>query len=153
LVVTLCSEREELGDICAHQLASVEAMGIPVQGPSADLSGFDLLLDALLGYNSKGNPREPTASLISRANASHVPILAVDIPSGLDPTSGVPGEPTIVATATLTLGLPKTGFLNQASRKFVGNLFLGDVSIPGKVYEGFHQSVPLFRGERVIRIW
>jgi len=153
VTVVLISEREAVGEACSRQLASAEAMGIPVLGPKAVLEGFDLLIDALLGYNSKGNPREPAAGLIRSANDSHVPILAVDIPSGLDPTSGTPNDPCIAAKATLTLALPKTGFLNQTSRKFVGELYLGDVSIPGRLYEGFHQRVPLFDAGQILRIW
>ena len=152
VTVVLSSAREEVGDVCSSQLAAVEAMGVPVTGVAADLKGFDLLIDALLGYNSKGNPREPMAGLIKRANASPVPILAVDVPSGLDPTTGVPNDPCIAAKATLTLALPKTGFLNQASRKFVGDLYLGDVSIPKRVYEEFHQRVPLFEGSLFVRV-
>lgn len=153
ITVILCSARDELGDVCSSQLASVEAMGAPVLGPAADLRPYDLLVDALLGYNSRGNPREPMATLIRRANDSRVPILAVDLPSGLDPTSGTANDPCIAAKATITLALPKTGFLNPSSRKLVGDLYLGDVSIPRKVYEGFHQKVPVFEGGQLIRIW
>ena len=152
VVVLLSSSREEVGDVCASQLASVEAMSVPVLGPAVELQGYDLLIDALLGYNSKGNPREPMAGLIRRANDSRIPILAVDVPSGLDPTTGVPNDPCIAAKATLTLALPKTGFLNEASRKFVGDLYLGDVSIPRKVYAEFRQSAPLFKGSLYIKI-
>jgi len=153
VTVVLSSRREEVGDICSRQLASAEAMGIPLLGPAVELGGYDLLIDALLGYNSRGNPREPMAGLIRRANASNVSILAVDVPSGLDPTAGTPGDPCVTAKATLTLALPKTGFLNQASRRFVGELYLGDVSIPAKVYEGLHQKLPLFEGDRLIKVW
>lgn len=151
--VILSSGKEEVGEVCSRQLSSVGAMGIPVLGSETDLEGFDLLIDALLGYNSKGSPREPMASLIRRANESRVPTLAVDIPSGLDPTSGTPNDPCIEARATLTLALPKTGFLNPVSKKFVGGLYLGDVSIPWEVYEDFHQTVPLFEEAQVVRIW
>jgi hydroxyethylthiazole kinase-like uncharacterized protein yjeF len=112
-----------------------------------------ILLDALLGYNSKGAPREPLAGIIRRANSSGVPVLAVDVPSGLDPTSGEPRDPCIAAKATVTLALPKTGFLNPASRRFVGELYLGDVSIPAKVYADFQQTEPLFQQGQIVKIW
>ncbi|HME19487.1 MAG TPA: NAD(P)H-hydrate epimerase [Nitrososphaerales archaeon] len=153
VTIVLGSGREVLGETCSLQLVSAEAMGIPILGPTASLAGFDLLVDALLGYNSKGDPREPVAGLIRRANDSDVPIIAVDIPSGLDPTTGTPNDPCIAAKATLTLAFPKTGFLNQASRKFVGELYLGDVSIPVRVYEEYRQNVPLFDAGQVVRIW
>lgn len=152
LTVVLGSGKETLGDVGARRLDSIRAMGIPVLDAAADLTGFDLLLDALLGYNSKGAPREPLADLIRKANESRVPIMAIDIPSGLDPTTGTPNDPCVVARATLTLALPKTGFLNPASRKFVGDLYLGDVSVPMEVYRDFHQAAPLFEEGQVIRI-
>jgi NAD(P)H-hydrate epimerase len=153
VAIVLGGGKADLGDVCSRQLASAEAMGIPVLGPDAPLAGYDVLLDALLGYNSKGNPREPIAGLIRRANESRVQIEAIDVPSGLDPTSGAPGEPCIVARATITLALPKTGFLNPASRRFVGDLYLGDVSIPGRVYEEFGLGASPFVAGQVVRIW
>ncbi len=144
--------RDSAGDLEARQLAAVEAIGVRVVDANAGLGGYDLLIDALLGYNSKGPPREPLAGLIRRANSAGVSILAVDIPSGLDPTTGDPYEPCIAAKATLTLALPKTGFLNPASRGFVGELYLGDVSIPRKVYVDFQQAEPPFEGGRVTRL-
>jgi len=152
LTVVLSSAKEELGETCSRQLAVVRSMGTPVLGPATELASFDLLIDALLGYNSRGDPREPMAGLIRAANGSGVPILAVDVPSGLDPTEGNPNEPCIRANATITLALPKTGFLNGRSKEFVGELYLGDVSIPGKVYEEFGQTAPLFERGPVVRV-
>jgi NAD(P)H-hydrate epimerase len=152
VVVVLSTPREQLGETTARQLFSVEAMGAKVLGPAAELKEYDLLIDGLLGYGSKGAPREPMAALIRRANDSGVPILAIDIPSGLDTTTGAPNEPCIEATATLTLGLPKTGFLNPQSKRFVGELYLGDVSLPFRAYTDLGLTKPLFGGEQFIRI-
>jgi len=56
-------------------------------------------------------PEGVTARLIHLANAAPGPILAVDLPSGLDATSGEPFSPTVRTKATLTLALPKRGLL------------------------------------------
>ncbi len=151
MTVVLSSGREDLGEAVKRNLATAEALGVPVSGPDAPLEGLDLLLDALLGYSSKGPPREPMASLILRANASNVPILAVDIPSGMDPDTGFPYEPCIRAEATITLGLPKTGFLNPGSASNAGALYLGDVSLPRESYLKTGADPP-FAGERFIRV-
>ncbi|MGP8124878.1 MAG: NAD(P)H-hydrate epimerase [Nitrososphaerales archaeon] len=152
-VRVVLSDREAMGPVPARQLSGVERAGVSVYGAGESLSGFDLLVDALLGYNSRGNPRDPVAGMILNANASGVPILAVDIPSGLDATSGEPNDPCIEATATLTLGFPKTGFLNPRCRRYVGQLYLGDVSLPLEVYRKRSQSSALFGKESVVRIW
>jgi NAD(P)H-hydrate epimerase len=90
----------------------------------------DLLLDGLLGYSAQGPPRTEMARLIEAANANGAPILAVDIPTGIDPDSGAATGVAIRATATVTFALPKTGVLSPASRAAVGTLILADIGIP-----------------------
>lgn len=150
--VILAFPEADLGEIASRQLKPLREMGVPILHAEVELKGFDFLLDALLGYNSRGNPREPIAGLVRRANSSGIPVLAVDIPSGLDPTSGEPGDPCMVARTTLALGLPKMGFLNPRSRAHTGRILLGDVSIPGSVYRSLGLDSPVFRGGPVISL-
>jgi NAD(P)H-hydrate epimerase len=148
----LASPSQDFGGVASVQLRSATSMGIPLLDAETDLAGSDLILDALLGYSARGAPREPMAGMIRRANASKVPILAVDIPSGLDPDSGVPNDPTIRARATMTLALPKEGFLNPDSKSFVGDLYIGDVSIPLKAYAEAGLEGPSFANSNIIRV-
>jgi NAD(P)H-hydrate epimerase len=150
--VVLGGERAEFRDVPAKQLEIVEKLGIGTDGPEGDFRGAELLVDALLGYGSRGNPREPLAGLIRRANASKIPILAVDIPSGLDSTTGEPGNPCIMARATVTFGLPKTGFLNPRAREFVGDLYLADISMPREIYERYSQHL-IFAKDTLVELW
>jgi NAD(P)H-hydrate epimerase len=90
----------------------------------------DLLIDGLLGYSTKGAPREAVAALIEAANNSRVPILAVDLPSGVEPDSGVVSGVAIRAAATVTLALPKRGLVDAKARDYVGELLLADIAIP-----------------------
>ena len=151
--VILAGGRSDLRDVPARQLAIVDKMGIPVVGPTEGLADAHLVIDALLGYGSRGNPREPAAGLIREGNASKAPILAVDIPSGMDATSGEPGDPTIEARATVTFGLPKTGFLNPSARRYVGELYLADISMPERVYASHSVQSWLFAKDNLVRIW
>lgn len=150
--VSLMLSGRDLGEVASRQLRAVESMGIRIDEGWSMPHHAALLIDALLGYNAKGDPREPIAGLIRRANQARVPILAVDIPSGLDPTAGKPNDPCIVARATLTLGLPKIGFLNPESRRYVGELYLGDVSIPRELYERHSCPAPIFEKDSVVRV-
>jgi len=68
-------------------------------------------------------------------NVSKKKIIAYDIPSGLDSTTGKCYDPCIKAFATLTLALPKKAFTNNKARSHVGKLFLGDIGIPGFLYD------------------
>ncbi len=81
-----------------------------------------VILDGLFGTGFKGQVREPYASLIQTANQSKFPILAIDIPSGLNGSTGQIEGPVIQATETIFLGLPKTGFFLENSWNVVGQL-------------------------------
>ncbi len=151
--VAVGGEKAELRDVPAKQLAILEKMGIPIGGPGRDFGSVELLVDALLGYGSRGDPREPLAGLIRRANGSGIPILAADVPSGLDATTGEPGEPCIFAKATITFGLAKTGFLNPKGRRLVGELYLADISLPVQVYHRYSPRGGVFGKETLVRIW
>lgn len=121
---------------------------------SDTLSRSDLVIDALLGYNLKGNPKEPIATLIHLSNIAPVPILAVDIPSGLDGNTGQPHAPTIKAKMTITLALPKVGLLTDSAKQNVGELYLADLSVPAVVYKKLGIDVPvLFEHEEIVRIF
>lgn len=154
--VVLAHPDAALAEAPARQLASLRAMGVPAHSPGELVSllyGADVLLDALLGYSLDGPPREPEAGLIRTANSQGVPIISLDLPSGLDPDRGVPYDPTIRATRTLTLALPKTGLLRPEAAIAVGELWLADISVPARAYEGFGLALgPLFAESDLIRI-
>lgn len=150
--VVLGTDRSDLRDVSATQLRILEKIGVEVDGPARGLAAADLLVDALLGYGSKGNPREPMAGLIRRVNSSGIPVLAVDVPSGLDATTGEPNEPCVVAKATVTFGMLKTGFLNQTSARFVGELHLADISLPEPINQKYGQAPGMFGTDTLVRI-
>lgn len=99
------------------------------QGGPPDLAA-NLLIDGLLGYSTRGAPRDTVARLIDAANSSHVPILAIDLPSGIHPDTGTVLGTAIRALSTVTLALPKTGLLVPAAGANVGTLLLADIGIP-----------------------
>jgi NAD(P)H-hydrate epimerase len=157
--VILGQDAGELQGVPAHQLAILQHMGVPVHDPEQtrpDMSVFgsaDLILDALIGYSLRGVPREPIASLIRAATAAGPPVLALDLPSGLDGDSGEASEPTIRAAATLTLALPKAGLVRPAARVWVGDLYVADISVPEVVYGrlGLHVG-PIFAQADIVRV-
>lgn len=150
--VILGAEIADLRDMPAKQMKILEMMRIEVDGPAGEIGRADLIVDALLGYGSKGNPREPVAGLIQKINASGVPVLAVDIPSGMDATTGEHNMPCTIATATVTLGFLKTGFLNSESARFVGELYLADISLPEEIYRKYGQNPGVFGTTTTLKI-
>lgn len=154
--VVLAHAESALAEAPAHQLASLREIGVPVHLPS-EAAGLmheaDVVLDALLGYSLDGPPRESEAGLIRTANSHGLPIIALDLPSGLDPDRGVPSDPTICATHTLALALPKVGVLRPEAASSVGELWLADISVPPTAYAKFGISPgPLFAESDLIRL-
>jgi len=89
-----------------------------------------LILDAFIGYGLQSAPQDIFAELIGWANTTRVPIISLDVPSGLDSTSGAtPGE-FIRPSRTMTLALPKSGL----ARAEAGELILADIGIPAETY-------------------
>ncbi len=133
--VALAADAELLGEVPRHQLAIVRQMGIEVREDHDLLQHApSLIVDGLLGYGVRGNPRERAARLIRWANTMTAPTMALDLPSGLHATTGVAGEPTIEAEATMTLALPKEGLRADGARQFVGELYLADIGVPRHLY-------------------
>ena len=89
-----------------------------------------LIVDALLGIGLRGSVREPVASLIGALNRCGKPIVAADIPSGLDGDTGRPQGRAVKASVTVTFGLPKRGcFLGQGP-SHTGTLITEPITIP-----------------------
>ena len=89
-----------------------------------------LLIDAILGTGLQGQLKEPFALLISSINSHNLPIVAVDIPSGLDCDTGQPLPVSIEAAATVTFVALKKGLVdNLKSRTATGRIFVADIGI------------------------
>lgn len=130
--VKLVGAYDQLKEVPAHQYRIAQVLDLCDDDP--DLEPADLIIDALIGYGLKGNPRGPIAEWIERANQSARPILALDAPSGLDTSTGKAGVPCIRAAVTLTLALPKVGLLTAAAQSVVGKLYVADIGVPPEVY-------------------
>jgi len=150
--VFLGTTKDRMKGLPLGQLNILEKMELPSLSTDYDLRDYNLLIDGLIGYGLEDNPRDRVAMIIKEANTSGRPILAVDVPSGMNATTGEIYDPCIKATATLTLALPKTGFLSPGASRYVGDLYLADISIPRKLYQTFGQRKILFQQDALLRI-
>ncbi|GBC93588.1 Bifunctional NAD(P)H-hydrate repair enzyme Nnr [bacterium HR15] len=98
----------------------IPALPIPPNPDPALFREEEVLVDALLGTGLQGEVREPYRTLIEVMNQSERPIVAVDIPSGLDADTGRELGIAIRATYTVTMALPKLGFFQNAGPRCVG---------------------------------
>jgi NAD(P)H-hydrate epimerase len=140
--VLLWARPDELrGDAAEnYQILAKSDVPIEVFGDAYDpqrlamhLSGAAWIVDALLGTGTTGPPRPPLDGVIRRVNAHGAPIVAVDIPSGLDCDTGAAAEPTIRAAHTCTFVAAKPGLLVAEARPYVGELHVLDIGIPRKL--------------------
>jgi NAD(P)H-hydrate epimerase len=115
---------------------------------------LDLIIDGIIGYSLQGAPKGRAAEMIRWANGRNKPILALDLPSGLDANTGVALDPTIRATATMTLALPKIG-LQKAQKEVVGEIYLADIGVPPGLYArpplNLHVN-PLFGKDGILQL-
>jgi ADP-dependent NAD(P)H-hydrate dehydratase / NAD(P)H-hydrate epimerase len=111
-------------------LTGIDLARLDPDHADAAFAGAAVLVDGILGTGAKGEPREPAAGMIRRMNASGRPIVALDIPSGVDPTTGaVPGV-AVDAAATILFGWPKTGALFAPGRSRCGRLLAVEIGFP-----------------------
>ena len=153
--VQIVGEESRLKDIPAQQLQILKEMEVAgAIGPSDPVDKPHLIVDGMIGYGLQGNPRPNVAEWIHWANDSGATILALDTPSGLDTTTGIPGQPCMRATATLTLALPKVGLLTSQASPHVGELYLADISVPPELYHRIGVEVPnLFAEDTILKIY
>ncbi|MGV1006293.1 MAG: NAD(P)H-hydrate epimerase [Candidatus Nanopelagicales bacterium] len=116
----------------AGQAALLAAGGavLDAADPSAQevARGCDLALDGIVGIGGKGELREPFASLV-RSLVGRVPVIAADIPSGVDADTGAAAENAVVAAATVTFGVTKPGLAVQPGRAHAGVVTLVDIGL------------------------
>ena len=130
--IALTKKPGDLRGAAAHQLRILQATGLkPVDrsGVEVAVADADLVVDALVGYSLHGAPRGQVAQLIELCNRSASLTLSLDVPSGLDATTGEARGIVVRPARILTLGLPKSGLSRTE-----GELFLADIGIPAEVY-------------------
>jgi NAD(P)H-hydrate epimerase len=97
-----------------------------------DVAGADVVVDALFGTGFHGEPRREAARLIERMNASGAPIVAVDVPSGVDASTGEVAAIAAEAALTVTFHGRKVGLVVAPGRFHAGRVVVADIGLePG----------------------
>ena len=149
-VTVVVTDEARLDGVPAAQLSLFLHTAGGVVTRVEDVPDADLVVDAIIGYGLRRAPAGRAAELISWAASASVPVVALDVPSGIDATSGEAPGVAIEAHTTLTLALPKTGSGADAN----GRLLLGDLGIPPAVYQRAGVSIerPIFDDRWVVPI-
>lgn len=126
-----------LGDRSASQgdaaLAAARWTGDVIPLTGAKLDDADLIIDAIFGAGLARDVSGSLSALIDRINLSALPVIAVDIPSGVDGNSGAVRGTAIKATETVTFFRKKPGHLLMPGRALCGHVTVADIGIPSRV--------------------
>ena len=129
--VSLLGDRAALkGD--AAEMARRWPLVTRAASPDA-LQSMHLVIDALFGAGLTRPLTGDAADLVDAIDASRLPVLAVDVPSGLDGTTGLASGPVVRATRTITFFRKKPGHLLMPGRALCGELIIADIGIPEDV--------------------
>jgi hydroxyethylthiazole kinase-like uncharacterized protein yjeF len=122
----------DLGELRGDPLANLERLPGDRPEPFAPerLAGSGVVVDALLGTGFEGSPREPLRSAIAAINAQDAPVVACDVPSGVNASTGeVEGE-AVRAVATATFHATKVGLHVEPGKGHAGQVELVEIGIP-----------------------
>ena len=156
--VFLAAEKGALDGDSAHHLDLLESAGAQVErllDPEdferfeAALKASDLVVDALLGTGIRGAPRPDMERIIDLIGACGSPVVAVDLPSGLDADTGQIHGACVNATLTATFGLPKIGQMFFPGRSRCGVLRLVDIGFPAEVLSSSPSAACLLTEDRM----
>ncbi|MBN1911408.1 MAG: NAD(P)H-hydrate epimerase [Pirellulales bacterium] len=144
VVVLLFAEPETLSGDAATNYRILRKTGIRIElfgslstplEPDWPFDTANWLVDGLLGTGATGEPRPPLDVVIKRMNKAKAPILALDLPSGLDCDTGVAAKHTIRAAHTCTFATAKPGLLLPDAQPYVGRLHVLDIGAPRVLIE------------------
>jgi len=141
LSVVICGDKSKVKGDALVNLNIIEGLNLPIgqlemtPGRIADrvaefAHGSDILVDALFGTGLKGELASPYCELIDSVNTCNLPVVAVDIPSGLDCDTGRPLPEAIKAVNTVTFAAVKKGFVASAdSINYTGQIHIASIGV------------------------
>jgi NAD(P)H-hydrate epimerase len=140
-VTVVCGRGNNGGDgkVCARVLTQAGRDVLVIEGVG-DLGEPDVIVDALLGIGLRDAPREDAARMIELVNASGRPVVAVDVPSGVNASTGEVPSVAVRATATVTFGAAKVGLAIAPGRFHAGSVHVAPIGLRPRDHE--HALVP-----------
>ena len=140
-VTVVCGKGKNGGDgrICAQVLREA-GREVTVVEELGDLGAPDVIVDALLGIGLDGAPREDAARMIELINAAQRPVVAIDVPSGVNASTGEVAGAAVHATATVTFGAAKVGLAVGPGARHAGTVSVAPLGLRPREHE--HALVP-----------
>jgi ADP-dependent NAD(P)H-hydrate dehydratase / NAD(P)H-hydrate epimerase len=141
VTVVLLAEPDSLREPAAENLRALRGAMVrhqPYSEPALarELERADIAIDAIFGTGFRGGAEGEAAGAIESLNASGVPVVAVDIPSGVEADTGLVRGPAIRATTTVTFGAPKVGAILYPGAAHAGTVRVADIGFPEDLMTG-----------------
>jgi hydroxyethylthiazole kinase-like uncharacterized protein yjeF len=153
VTVWLSAEASTFQGEVALNYKMTKACGVTFRPTSElDLSKTELVIDALFGTGIKGAVVGAAAEIIREINACGKPIIAVDIPSGLNADTGQAQGAVVQAKITVTYDLPKYGLIVFPGASYVGELIIANIGTPPALTESPHIKTTLTEAHEVGKI-
>ncbi len=117
-------------------LKAAEVSGVEIiEGHEKWLGGkewldADLVIDAMLGTGVKGDLREPYRRIVEEINRSGIDVVAIDVPTGIDPDTGTILGTAIRARVTVTMHCVKKGLTSDEARSYTGDIIVANIGLP-----------------------
>jgi len=142
--VFLLGDMQHLSEAAQMNLDVVSNMNIDILQIASErdwdkvqvsLAFADAIVDGLLGTGFQGCLREPVEKLIHMINEAQKPVVAIDLPSGIEADTGAVTTVAVAASVTVSFGLPKLGLLFYPGAPYVGKLMVDGIGIPYQLLE------------------
>ena len=146
VIYSICSEQELSGEAAYYANKLFREVKVVFK----DLITFDnfcagdIIIDGLLGTGFCGEIKSPYKDWIEAVNASGCPVISIDIPSGVDGTTGDVIDKAVIADLTVTIGLPKIGLFVKDGPRHVGLLSVVDIGIPEEFIAKINSNLEMF---------
>ncbi len=135
------SPKSGLGEQCLREMQKAIDLNIEVTfsnesnfyGKLESLCNFELIVDAILGIGAKGNVRNEIEKAIDSINKSRVPVISIDVPSGIDTDTGQKLNKAVLARHTVTFGFPKPFLFQGDGMHHAGIWSIAEIGYPNEL--------------------
>jgi len=156
--VVLSTKIENLKGVIKHQADILTKLPVKIYEEVLPSKTYDIIIDGVIGYSLKGEPRGFAKEMIEFCNMSDSTVVSLDSPSGLNLEGEITNINIVKADYTITLALPKVGLNSDKAKEYIGKLFLADISVPPSLYlllelRGIKVPANIFKGNYWIELF
>lgn len=148
--VWLVIKPDRLSNSAKLAYQQIQSLAINFLDSQPNSDDFDLIIDGLLGIGLIGDVRECYQPIINWINAAKLPVVAIDVPSGLSADTGMPQGVAVKADITVTMLGLKLGLFTGEGKTYAGKITLANIALPAQIYALVKPVAQLLPGQAVL---